>query len=178
MPNHDPQMPDLHGMELRSSGARAGPGTLMAAAIAIAALYFGREVFVPFALAVLLSFALGPAVLFLRHWRFNRVLAVVVVVVLSFAGIVGIGVLLASQLSQVANNLPQYQTNIAEKIRSLRDTTATNGTFGRAFKALTDLGNEIADRPLAGRDRRAGGDLFAADDAERLHLRKRAYRGD
>ena len=34
--------------------------------ITIAALYFGREVFVPMALAVLLSFALGPPVLLLR----------------------------------------------------------------------------------------------------------------
>ena len=39
-----------------------------------------------------------------------------------------------------------------------------------------DFGDQVADRPFARRHRRAGGDLFAADDAERLHLRERQYR--
>ena len=39
-----------------------------------------------------------------------------------------------------------------------------------------DLGDQVADRPFARRGRRAGGDLFAADDAERLHLRERQHR--
>ena len=38
-----------------------------------------------------------------------------------------------------------------------------------------DLGDQVADRSFARRRRRAGGDLFAADDAERLHLRERQY---
>jgi hypothetical protein len=41
-----------------------------------------------------------------------------------------------------------------------------------------DRGDQVADRPFARRDRRAGGDLFAADDEQRLHLRKRQHRGD
>ena len=43
-------------------------------------------------------------------------------------------------------------------------------------KVPADFGDQILDRPLPGRDRRARGDLFFVDDAERLHLRKRAYR--
>jgi predicted PurR-regulated permease PerM len=43
-----------------------GLGTMAVGVIVVAALYFGREVFVPMALAVLLSFALGPPVLLLR----------------------------------------------------------------------------------------------------------------
>ena len=39
-----------------------------------------------------------------------------------------------------------------------------------------DLGDQIADRPFARRRRRAGGDLLAADDEQRLRLRKRQYR--
>src|SRR5258708_6157481 len=38
-----------------------------------------------------------------------------------------------------------------------------------------DLGDESADRPLARRHRRAGGDLFASDDEQRICLRKRAH---
>ena len=38
-----------------------------------------------------------------------------------------------------------------------------------------DLGDQGADRPLARRHRRAGGDLFAADDEQRLRLRERQH---
>jgi predicted PurR-regulated permease PerM len=120
-----------------------GLGTLAVGVIAIAALYFGREVFVPMALALLLSFALGPPVLLLRRWHINRVLAVIAVVVLAFAVILGIGALIGSQLAHLAENLPGYQTNITEKIHSLRDTTTSSGVVGRAGAMLSDLGSEI-----------------------------------
>src|SRR5579884_4366285 len=60
-------------------------GTLAIGVVVVAALYFGREVFIPMALAILLSFALGPAVLRLRRWHVNRVIAVIAVVGLAFA---------------------------------------------------------------------------------------------
>src|ERR1700739_1162234 len=120
-----------------------GLGTLAVAVITIAALYFGREVFVPLALAVLLSFALGPPVLLLRRWHINRVFAVIAVVVLAFSVILGIGALIGSQLAHLAENLSGYQTNITEKIHSLRDTTTSSGVVGRAATMLSDLGNEI-----------------------------------
>jgi AI-2E family transporter len=118
-------------------------GTLAVGVVTIAALYFGREVFVPVALAVLLSFALGPAVLLLRRWYINRVVAVIVVAVLAFAVIIGTAALIGSQLAHLAQNLPGYQTNITEKIHSLRDTTTGSGVVGRAAAMLSDLGNEI-----------------------------------
>jgi predicted PurR-regulated permease PerM len=58
------------------------------------------------ALALLLSFALGPPVLLLRRWHVNRVLAVIVVVVLAFSVILGIGTLIGGQLAHLAENLP------------------------------------------------------------------------
>ncbi len=39
-----------------------------------------------------------------------------------------------------------------------------------------DLGHQVADRPFAGCCRRAGSDLLAADDEQRVHLRERQYR--
>src|SRR3984893_13315927 len=129
-----------------------GLGTLSVCVIAIAALYFGREVFVPMALALLLSFALGPPVLLLRRWHINRVLAVIVVVVLAFSVILGIGALIGSQLAHLAENLPGYQYNITEKIHSLRDATTSSGVVGRAAAMLTELGNELTKpREMIGR---------------------------
>jgi predicted PurR-regulated permease PerM len=95
------------------------------------------------ALALLLSFALGPPVLLLRRWHSNRVFAVMVVAVLAFSVILGIAALIGSQLAHLAENLPGYQYNITEKIHSLRDTTTSSGVVGRAAAMLSDLGNEI-----------------------------------
>jgi predicted PurR-regulated permease PerM len=135
---------DSHPVEVHAAGTPlTGLGTLAVGVIAIAALYFGREVFVPMAAALLLSFALGPPVLLLRRWHVNRVLAVIAVVVLVFSVILGIGALIGSQLAHLAENLPGYQTNITEKIHSLRDTTTSSGVVGRAATMLSDLGNEI-----------------------------------
>jgi len=142
MPNTAP--PDYQRVEGHTAGAPStGLGTLAVGVITIAALYFGRDVFVPMALAILLSFALGPPVVLLRHWRVNRVLAVISVVILVFAVILGIIALIGSQLAQLAENLPGYQTNITEKIHSLRDTTASSGVVSRTATMLNDLGNEI-----------------------------------
>src|SRR6202023_1609089 len=131
-------------VEVHAAGTPlTGLGTLAVGVIAIAALYFGRDVFVPMALALLLSFALGPPVLLLRRWHINRVRVVIFVVVLAFSVILGIGALIGSQLAHLAENLPGYQYNITEKIHSLRDTTTSSGVVGRAAAMLTELGNEI-----------------------------------
>jgi predicted PurR-regulated permease PerM len=135
---------DFHRAEGHAAGTPfSGLGILAVGVITVAALYFGREVFIPMALALLLSFALGPAVLLLRRCHINRVLAVIAVVVLAFSVILGIGGLIGSQLAQLAENLPGYQANITEKIHSLRDTTTSSGVVGRAATMLSDLGNEI-----------------------------------
>jgi AI-2E family transporter len=74
------------------------------------------------AVALLLSFALGPAVLLLRRWHVNRVLAVIAVVMLAFAVIADIGALIGGQLANLAEILPGHQANLTEKIHSLQDT--------------------------------------------------------
>jgi hypothetical protein len=51
--------------------------TAILAVIIIATLYFGREIFVPIALAILLSFVLAPVVGILQRIRVPRGLAVV-----------------------------------------------------------------------------------------------------
>ena len=73
-------------------------------------LYFGRDIFVPVALAILLSFVLAPLVGLLQRLRVPRGLAVVsvVIVILAFALIFAMGSLLATQLTQVAGDLPRY----------------------------------------------------------------------
>lgn len=116
------------------------------AALFIAALYFGREIFVPIALAILLSFVLGPSVGLLQKARVPRGLAVVGVVILAFSVIFGLGTLIANQLSQLAGDLPVYQSTMQEKIKSVRGVTASSGTLERAADMLQELSREL-DRP-------------------------------
>ena len=52
--------------------------TLAVGVVLVAALYFGREVFIPLVLAVLLSFVLGPVVNLLRRIKLGRVPSVIV----------------------------------------------------------------------------------------------------
>ena len=114
-------------------------GTLAVGVVTVAALYFGREVVVPMALAILLGFALAPLVLLLRRWHLGRVPSVIAVVVLAFLMIVGIGAFVGNQLAHLAGELPGYQTNIAQKIRLLRDTTAKGGVVDRTSAMLSNL---------------------------------------
>jgi predicted PurR-regulated permease PerM len=109
-------------------------------------LYYGREIIIPIALAVLLSFVLAPLVRLVQRLRIPRSLAVVSVVVIAFAFIFAMGSLLATQLAQLAGDLPRYQSTISEKIQSFRETTAGRGTLERASSMLKDLSKEL-DKP-------------------------------
>ena len=76
--------------------------TAILAVIIIMLLYFGREIIIPIALAILLSFVLAPLVGALQRVRVPRGLAVVGVVLIAFAFIFAMGSLLATQLAQLA----------------------------------------------------------------------------
>src|ERR1700681_2815948 len=120
--------------------------TVILAVIIISTLYFGRDIFVPVALAILLSFVLAPLVGILQRIRVPRGLAVVSLVIFAFSLIFAMGSLLATQLTQLAGDLPRYQSTITEKIQSFRETTAGRGTLERASGMLKDLGKEL-DKP-------------------------------
>jgi predicted PurR-regulated permease PerM len=123
--------------------------TVLVAMVAIAALYFGREVLVPIVLALLLSFVLAPLVSFLQRWYFPRVVAVLVVGLFAFSTIFGLGALMVSQVTQLAGDLPGYQSTLREKIQSLRGAAGGTSTLERASEVLQDLSKEI-DRPNGG----------------------------
>lgn len=120
--------------------------TAILTVIIISMLYFGRDIFVPVALAILLSFVLAPLVGILQRIRVPRGLSVVSVVVVAFMLIFAIGSLLAAQLTQLAGDLPRYQSTISEKIQAFRDTKAGRGTLERASDMLKDLSKEL-DKP-------------------------------
>lgn len=114
---------------------------LIGAIVILAALYFARVIFVPLALGMLLAFALTPLARLLERIRFGRVFATVVVVALMLAAVGAVGWMVADQFAGVLKELPQYRSNIEEKISSLHFSSSTlenvSSTFDQITKSLT-----------------------------------------
>jgi predicted PurR-regulated permease PerM len=122
-------------------------------ATVVAALYFAREVLVPIALAVLLTFILAPVVGFLQRLHFPKVLAVASAVVLAFVILLSLGTMVMTQVSQLANDLPKYQFTLREKAHNLRAYLGGAGVLKSASDVLKDLNQELNkdDKSIAGK---------------------------
>ncbi len=112
--------------------------------IAIVALYVGQAVFIPLALAVILSFVLAPPVRVLRRYGLPNSVSVFFVVILSFAVIFSVGALIAQQVGSLAQEIPRYQVTLKDKIKSLKLAAAgSGGAIERASETLKDLQKEL-----------------------------------
>jgi predicted PurR-regulated permease PerM len=114
---------------------------LIALALAIAALYFGRQIFIPLALAFVLSFLLTPLVGLLERIRLGRVPAVLVVLVFCFALTAGASWLVAGQLLDITGHIGDYKTNLEETIRSLHPKAGS--AFGQATATVQELNKDL-----------------------------------
>ena len=116
--------------------------------VVVAGIYFGREVLMPLALSVLMSFALAPVVGLLRKVRLGHVPSVLLALAFALVLIAGIGTFVGSQVAGLASSIPSYQNNISRKIVSLRGT-ADGGTLTRLNRTIEAVGEAISgrDRP-------------------------------
>jgi predicted PurR-regulated permease PerM len=117
--------------------------------LAIAGLYFGQELFIPFTLAVLLAFALSPVIDVLRRWRVPRVPAVIITVALAFGVIGGLSYVLSTQLIKLAEAIPTYQYTILNKIDTMRGSDADGGVVHRLTSTLERLRNRLSQADIA-----------------------------
>jgi predicted PurR-regulated permease PerM len=111
--------------------------------VVVGALYVGSDILIPLALAILLSFMLAPLVIKLRRLGLSRIPAVVAVVLLLFLALLGLGAIVASQVVNLADNLPRYEWNLRSKIRDLRIAIPSGGVVERTSEMLRDLGQEL-----------------------------------
>jgi predicted PurR-regulated permease PerM len=86
----------------------------------MAALWVARSVFIPIALAVLLTFILTPAVMALQRRGLPRLAAVLLVTGLTLSTVAGGIVIISKQLHDLAATLPRHRENIASKIRDIQ----------------------------------------------------------
>ncbi len=107
----------------------------------IAALYFAREILIPFAFALTLTFLLTPVVALLERLRTGRVVAVLTTILISMGVAGGIGWVIVNQFVDVANQLPQYQQNIHAKVEAFH--LPASGQLGRAAASVKEVEREL-----------------------------------
>jgi predicted PurR-regulated permease PerM len=132
--------------------------TLVGIVVVIAGLYFGRQVLIPLALAVVLAFLLAPVVRILEKVRLGRALSVLTVLVFSFALMAAVGWGVTNQLVAILDHLPDYKENIHNKIEALR--APRGGGLGKATATVNDLSRELSEASENAEDkkfRRGGG---------------------
>jgi predicted PurR-regulated permease PerM len=93
--------------------------TALGSLVGITVLYLGREFLIPIALALLLSFLLAPAMVRLQRWGMGKTFSVLLVVALSFSGLIFICWAGLGQVYSLSLELPAYRHNISTKLRSL-----------------------------------------------------------
>jgi len=122
-------------------------GSLFGLLLVAAALYVARDVLIPLALAILLSFLLAPAVGALEHLRLGRLASTLIAVAVGAALIGGIGYIAARQALSLAAKLPEYRENIQKKIRAVR--APDEGAIGKAAEAIKELESQAAPQSAA-----------------------------
>src|SRR5260370_26806835 len=85
----------------RRGPAHHNTGAILLVFAVVAALFFAREILIPLAFALTLSFLLTPAVTFLEKLRMGRVVPVILTVLISMAAGGWITWIISSQLVDV-----------------------------------------------------------------------------
>jgi predicted PurR-regulated permease PerM len=133
-------VPDMVTSKSVPASPRIPP--LLVVALALAALYFAKEVLVPLSLAALVAFLLTPAVKRLEKWRLGRIPAVFLVIVSSFSLVGILGWIGANQLIDVLGQLPNYKANIDQRFAALRNPSG--GSLVKATESLKELSKELS----------------------------------
>ncbi len=107
----------------------------------IAVLYFTRDILIPFAFALTLTFLLAPVVRLLQRLHAGRAVSVLTTVLASMAVAGGIGWVIANQLVDVANQLPLYRQNIHAKIEAFH--LPLTGQLGHASESVKEIAREL-----------------------------------
>jgi predicted PurR-regulated permease PerM len=117
--------------------------TVLTIGVVVALLYFAREVIVPITLAVLLSFLLSPAVRWLRRLHIGRVAAITLTVLIALLAMLGFAAIVVQEISTLAQQLPEYRSNLEVKIRSLPEVLPGGGVLRRVTTMVRELGTEL-----------------------------------
>ncbi len=157
-------MPSSPDQPARPAQTGPDPLWLIAALLVLAALHLGRAVFIPMALALLLSVVLIPPARLLQRIGLPRPLVVALLLLLSLAAIGATMLLVTSQALSLAAELPNWENNLRDKLHALSDG---GGVLHRAAATMRRLSEELgrgdASAPAAVAIVPAGGSVGTLD---------------
>jgi len=105
---------------MNNSPVRPTATVFLTVVVVVAVLRLAQDLFIPLALAVLLTFLLSPIVARLQRWHFNRLISVILSLCLALALVGVLGDVIFGQFSDLAHQLPQYELHLREHITHLR----------------------------------------------------------
>ena len=114
---------------------------LASIAIVLGLLYFGQEVLIPLALALLIAFVLAPVVSGLERLGLGRVPSTLLVVVAGLALVGGFGWIVEQRFVEIVNQLPDYRHSIQTKFHRL------TRSGGMVEKVRQELSQTVQDAP-------------------------------
>ncbi len=94
--------------------------SLLAIAILTLGIYFGQDIIVPLAMAVLLAVLLRPIEAWMTRHGVPKVISISLAVTLAMLILAGITVLLSIQISDFSDELPKLKRNINDSYREIR----------------------------------------------------------
>jgi predicted PurR-regulated permease PerM len=113
------------------------------AALLVAALYAGRDLLIPLALAGIFSFVLAPLGRRLANWGLPHGVAVALVIA-TLLGVLFGGITLAGrQVTQLLEDLPRHEVNLRNKTRYLQLEFGSSGVWRRAAATLSRIEDDV-----------------------------------
>jgi predicted PurR-regulated permease PerM len=127
------------------SAAVNGAAGMVMAALLIVALYVGRDLLIPLALAGILSFVLAPLVRRLVHWGLPRGASVALVVAVLLGVLFAGATVTGGQVTQLLEELPRHEVNLRDKARFVQLELGGSGIWQRAAATIRHVGQEVRD---------------------------------
>ncbi|MDQ2990638.1 MAG: AI-2E family transporter, partial [Pseudomonadota bacterium] len=149
-------------MSNSASFPKVTSGSVLTATCILGLLYFGRDVLEPLALSLVLSLVLAPLVRAIARTGLGQLPATLISVLLAAVCVLGVCIVLASQMVAVTADLPQYRAAIQTKLETVREVTER--PFARIqaeLRAVTPVVPVPAPGPQA---RRGSAALIAAQN--------------
>lgn len=146
---------NLRGSSDYSTGTLASLIGVATFVLIIASLYWAQAVLIPVALAILLTFLLSPVAGALERIALGRLPSVILVAVLTFSLLGGIGWIVTLQFGSLANELPKYTGNMRQKIADVRGA-GKGGAIEKVQKTVEEVTSEIhkGGEPTKSKDQR------------------------
>ena len=132
--------PRLYGISRPVGASGSALETIALVVAATAALYLGRAIAIPIAIAALVSFSLGPLVSWFRRKHLGRIPSILIVVIPAVMAVVAAAYVVTTEVGRLAGNIPAYSSNIENKVNGIEDLLPSRAMLDRGTAFLRDLG--------------------------------------